>query len=204
MSPSKLKCMPIAYSDVELAWIEVNQAGISRKELSQQFNAKFGRSVTRQHITGLCKRNKWANGRNTCFKQGQKSWNKGVTGYMGANKTSFKKGRLSHNHKPVGHERLTKDGYIMIKVAEPNKFRLKQLVVWERYYGKLPSERLIRFLDEDRSNCNIDNLMIIPRAVHFVVNNYNPANTKNRDLNKSILLTETINYHAKKRSLQHA
>ena len=59
--------------DIELAWIEVNQAGISRKELSQKFNAKFNRNVAQQNITGLCKRNKWANGRDTRMKKGQKS-----------------------------------------------------------------------------------------------------------------------------------
>lgn len=199
MSHDNRKHAPIVYSDIELAWIETNQAGISRKELSLKFNAKFSRSVAQQNITGLCKRNKWANGRDTRRKKGCVSWNKGVTGYMGANKTSFKKGDMPHNHKPIGHERVTKDGYIMVKVAEPKTFRLKQLVVWEAHHGKLGKGRNLRFLDNDRTNCDIDNLMSIPRSVNAIVNTTNPANTCNKDLNVSILLTESIRWHANER-----
>lgn len=188
----------IAYSNDELAWVEANQAGISRQALTQSFNAKFDRSISQQNITGLCKRNKWANGRDTRRKKGCVSWNKGVTGYMGANKTSFKKGVMPHNHKPVGHERITKDGYIMVKVAEPKKFRPKQIITWEKVHGKLPKGYNLRFLDNDRANCDIDNLMLIPRSVNAVVNSTNPANTKNKDLNKAILLTESIRHHARK------
>ena len=202
MSQDKRKSSPIAYSDNELSWIEANQTGISRKELSQKFNARFSRSISQQNLTGLCKRNGWANGRDTRMKKGQKSWNKGVTGYMGANKTSFKKGSVPHNHKPVGYERIRGDGYVTVKVAEPNKFRLKQLVVWEAHHGKLKKGYNLRFLDNDRTNCNIDNLMLIPRAVNSIVNNRNPANTQNSDLNKSILLTESIAWHANKMECQ--
>jgi len=201
MSQDKRKSSPIAYSDNELSWIEANQTGISRKELSQKFNARFSRSISQQNLTGLCKRNGWANGRDTRMKKGQKSWNKGVTGYMGANKTSFKKGSVPHNHKPVGYERIRDDGYVAVKVAEPNKFRLKHLVVWESHHGKLKKGYNLRFLDNDRTNCDIDNLMCIPRSVNAIVNNRNPANTQSSSLNKSILLTESIMWHANKKGL---
>lgn len=199
MSQAKRKCDPIVYSDSELAWIESNQAGISRQDLAEQFNAKFGRSISKQNIAGLCKRNKWANGRDTRRKKGGVSWNKGLTGYMGANKTSFKKGQMPHNHRPIGHQRITKDGYIMVKVAEPKKFKLMQIVVWEAAHGRIPKDYCLRFLDEDRTNCNIDNLMLIPRGVNAVVNTTNPANTKDKNLNKAILLTESIAWHANKK-----
>lgn len=186
----------ISYSETELTWIKNNQAGISRKELAEKFNTKFGRDISVQNLHGLCKRKGWHNGRNTCFRKGQKPWNTGKKGYTGPNKTSFKKGQIPHNHKSIGHEYITRDGYIMIKVAEPNKFRLKHLVVWEDHHGKVPKGHCLRFLDEDRSNCSIDNLMCIPRGVNALVNKRNPADTQNKDLNKAILLTETIKYHA--------
>ena len=43
----------------------------------------------------------------------------------------FAKGNVPPNHRPVGSERISKDGYIEVKVAEPNKWRLKQRVVYE-------------------------------------------------------------------------
>jgi hypothetical protein len=51
------------------------------------------------------------------FQPGAKPWNLGVTGYMGANPTSFRKGHMPHNHRPIGSERLTKDGYLERKVG---------------------------------------------------------------------------------------
>lgn len=40
--------------------------------------------------------------KDTEFKPGQEPWNKGKTGYMGANETSFKKGNLGPATKPEG------------------------------------------------------------------------------------------------------
>ena len=39
------------------------------------------------------------------FIKGSEPWNKGITGYMGANATSFKKGNLPVQTKPKGHIR---------------------------------------------------------------------------------------------------
>ena len=43
--------------------------------------------------------------------------------------TRFKKGHVPKNHKPVGYERITRDGYIEVKTAEPNVFELKHRLV---------------------------------------------------------------------------
>jgi len=55
------------------------------------------------------------------FKKGHSSWNKGK--YMRVSPcTEFKKGCMPHNYKPVGSERITKDGYRERKVADPKKW----------------------------------------------------------------------------------
>lgn len=59
--------------------------------------------------------------------------------YEKARKTMFRKGNIPANHKPIGYERINADGYIEVKVAEPNKFRLKH-----RWFGKRISGLFLR------------------------------------------------------------
>lgn len=185
----------IPYSDAELAWIETNQEGISRKDLAAKFNVEFDRTLSGDNLGGLCKRRGWCNGLDMTFNAGQESWNKGTKGLTGRNRTSFKKGQLPHNHKPVGHEYKTVEGYIMIKTAEPKRFELKHRHVWEQAHGTIPERHVIRFLDNDRTNCAIDNLMCVPIQVNGKVNHHDERFADNIDINKAVLLTETINHH---------
>lgn len=79
--------------------------------------------------------------------------------------TMFKKGQLPHNHRPVGSERVNVDGYVEIKVAEPNKWMLKQRYIYEKHYNvKLTTQDNIIFLDGDRMNFEIDNLFRLSKA----------------------------------------
>lgn len=84
--------------------------------------------------------------------------------YAKAAPTMFKKGQMPHNHKPVGSERIDKDGYIMVKVAEPKKWKQKQRVVWEEAHGPIPNGYNIQFKDGNRQNVSLDNLYIISRS----------------------------------------
>lgn len=190
----------IPYSDAELSWIETNQVGISRKELATKFNAKFKRELSGDNLGALCKRKKWANGLDTVFKEGQESWNKGTKGLTGRNRTSFKKGQMPHNHKPIGHEYTNTQGYIMIKVAEPRKFELKHRHVWQQANGKIPARHVIRFLDNDRTNCSLENLICVPVEVNGKVNHRDERFADDVDINKAVLLTETLNHHVNNRA----
>lgn len=78
--------------------------------------------------------------------------------------TFFQKGHIPANHKPVGYERISRDGYVEVKVAEPNKFRLKHRVVWEEHFGPIPAGYNIQFRDKNRQNLDLDNLYLISRS----------------------------------------
>jgi hypothetical protein len=78
--------------------------------------------------------------------------------------TMFKKGQASLNKRPVGSERVNVDGYIEIKVADPNKWRLKNRVIWEQHNSKIPPGHNIQFKDHNPLNCTIENLYIISQA----------------------------------------
>jgi len=139
---------------------------LTRLELTTAFNKEFDTTQTYSCIHQACKRFKFRTNRNTKFKPGHKSWNAGSKGLTSANKTSFKKGQKPHNHKPVGHERITVDGYIEVKTSEPKTFELKHRLVWQHHNGKLPNDMIITFKDGDTTNCNIENLEAITRQEH--------------------------------------
>lgn len=190
----------IAYSDTELSWIETNQVGISRKDLAIKFNATFTRKLSADNLGALCKRKKWANGLDAVFKEGQESWNKGTKGLTGRNRTTFKKGQVPYNHKPIGHEYKNTQGYIMIKVAEPRTFELKHRHVWALANGPIPTRHVIRFLDNDRANCSLDNLVCVLVEVNGKVNSHDLRFADDVGINKAVLLTETINHHVNNRA----
>ena len=78
--------------------------------------------------------------------------------------TMFKKGQVPVNHREVGSERVNRDGYIEIKVAEPNKWRQKQRMVWESHNGKIPAGMNIQFKNHNTQDCRIENLYMISKA----------------------------------------
>lgn len=78
--------------------------------------------------------------------------------------TRFKKGQLGWNHKEVGYERISVDGYVEIKVAEPNKFKLKHRLVWEQHNGTIPKGFNVQFKDKNPQNVTIENLYLISRS----------------------------------------
>jgi len=106
----------------------------------------------------------------TEFKKGLTPWNKGMKGLqVGGKQTQFKKGNLPHNHKPVGTEAVV-DGYIKVKIGEPNVWEHKHRLVWEQHHGPIPEGGIVRFLDKNTMNCDIRNLVMIDRIEHALRN----------------------------------
>lgn len=85
-------------------------------------------------------------------------------------KTCYKKGNIPKNHKQIGHERINTDGYIEIKVEEPNKWKLKHRYVYESVYGNIPTGYKIIFADGNKQNVDIDNLVLISASEELIMN----------------------------------
>lgn len=157
------KGIAIKYTEEMLMFLRQHEE-TPRTELTCKFNAKFGYNLSPDSIKAKCLRMGLKTGRTGCFAKGQTSWNKGKKGYMGANVTSFKKGQRGWNAKPIGYERITKDGYIEVKTAEPRTFELKHRVVWEKAHGEIPSGHALVFKNLNKQDCRIENLMLVSRA----------------------------------------
>lgn len=91
--------------------------------------------------------------------------------YAKCQPTMFKKGQKPHNHKEVGSERVNVDGYIEVKVAEPNKWRLKNRIIWEQTYGEIPKGYNVQFKNHNPLDCRIENLYLISKAEQMAKEN---------------------------------
>lgn len=159
----------IKYSTAEIAWIGENKS-LDRKTITERFNKRFNRSLSVDNIKRLCVRQGWRSEDNGCFKPGQATWNKGVKGSIKPNRTSFKKGMTPHNHRPVGWLRVTVDGYLEMKVAEPKKFKAVHHIVYENHIGPIPKGHVVIFRDGDTHNVDPDNLTAVTREELALLN----------------------------------
>lgn len=85
--------------------------------------------------------------------------------------TMYKKGHTPVNRKEVGSERVSRDGYMEVKVAEPNKWMLKHRVVWEQANGPIPKGYNIQFRNGDKTDVRLENLYIISRQEQLAKEN---------------------------------
>lgn len=158
------------YTDDIINFLREIAPGKTYKEIVEIFNKKYDLEMTTEKLSSLFGRKKIKTGTTGCFRKGFIPWNKGVKGYIGANKTSFKKGNKPANWKPVGSERIDSNEYTLIKVAEPNKWVFKHRLVYEQKYGEISKGSVIIFADGDKNNLNIDNLLCVTREELKVLN----------------------------------
>lgn len=157
------KGIRLVYTDEMVEFLHEHKTML-RKEMTALFNKKFGTNISRRTLNTKCERIGALTGRTGRIEKGSTPWNLGKSGYMGANATSFKKGNRPHNWQPVGYERITKDGYIAVKIADPNVFELKHRHVWQQAHGPLPKGYVIVFKNKDKQDCRLENLEIITRG----------------------------------------
>lgn len=158
------------FTPEQVQWFKDNYPLLSRRDLTAAFNKKFNQEREVKQITAFVKNNKIHSGRTAHFKKGQIPWSKGTKGVLKANSGSFKKGQSAHNHLPIGSERKVRDGYIEIKVAEPHKWVSKQRIIWEQHNGPIPPAHNIRFKDGNPENFEPDNLFMVNKSEHQVLN----------------------------------
>lgn len=164
------------YSQEEIEWLKANAPGNAWKKVTEMFNEYFNVHVTKKQLCAAAKRYDIRNGINAQFSKGNVPFNKGMKGinFGGENgkKTQFKKGSKPSNYRPVGSERISVDGYVEIKVADPNKWQLKHRVVWEREYGSVPKGYVVLFGDGNRCNFDSNNLILVSRKQLAILNKH--------------------------------
>ncbi len=140
---------------------KANLLGVNRSEAFLQ-SAEAGRIQAGSHL-GRCSR----------FAKGQKPWNSGMKGWQAggrAKETQFKKGSKPHTWQPIGHERVTRDGYLERKITDTGVTRHDYQAVhrleWIKQHGEIPAGHVIVFKDAlpKHQNITIDRLECISRG----------------------------------------
>ncbi|WP_347139464.1 HNH endonuclease [Paracoccus sp. SSK6] len=170
-----MKGQAIYYLPQELAWIEAHRS-MPRREAHAEFCRRWERDdVSLSNYAALCKRHGWMTGRTGRFEKGQAAHNKGKPMPFNANSaaTRFKAGQRSGRaaalHKPIGTERISRDGYVERKVNDglpmQRRWRGVHLIRWEEANGPLPQGHALKCLDGDRANTDPSNWEVVPRSM---------------------------------------
>lgn len=124
-------------------------------------------------------------GVSTRFKALQPGWNKGMkqSDYMSkemiekTSKTRFKKGQDPHNTVPIGYERISRDGYIEVKVrhlkngdANNKNFIAKHRIIYIENFGEIPGNCNVEFKDGDKFNLDPNNLILRTKKENLINN----------------------------------
>lgn len=165
------------YKEEHLKFIRENVEGTKFKDLADMFNKKFNTDLSARTLASTAKRYGYKNGLDCKFKKGNVPFNKGKKGIGGWKPTQFKKGHIPKNHRTIGSERINIYGYIEVKVKEPATWRYKHILVWEKANKKkVPKNHVVIFLDQNKLNCNIENLQLIHRRELLILNKKNMLN----------------------------
>lgn len=150
------------------------EVGEIAKQVSEHFGIEFSASQCKTYknnhniISGLDCR----------FKKGDEPANKGKKmspeQYQKCQATMFHKGNVPVNHMKVGEYTHTTDGYLIRKVKEDGaqweRFEFVHRRVWEDHNGLIPEGKMVGFLDGDKDNCDIKNLVLVDRAENLELN----------------------------------
>ena len=171
-------------------FIRSNVKGIGNEELANMVNAQFGLNITKKQMKQWKCNHHVSSGLTGRYEKGHVPDNKGKKMskeiYYKCKGTMFKKGNIPHNHRPIGSERINASGYTEVKVEEPNKWRPKHQVVWEREYGKIPKQHVIIFADGNKQNFDLDNLVCVSRQELVRLNN-NQMTLNNKEVTQAYI-----------------
>lgn len=154
-----------AWTDEEDAFLRAHYATRTGPQLAQLLGRSNSSIKNRTILLGLKKRINAGQ-----FKRGEHPWNKGLHYDVGGNsaRTRFKPGNRPHTWQPIGHVRLTKDGYLQRKTADtgytPRDYVFIHHLVWRMHGNTVPPGHALVFRDGDKLNVDINNLELVTRA----------------------------------------
>lgn len=159
----------IVYTPEEKEFLRNYIPGHHHAETAAAFTERF-RKITRRQVKSFSANNKVFTGFRGA--EGLSAWNKGMKYQPGgrARETQFKPGHMPKQWRPVGSERIDRDGYTSVKTAEPRTWTLKHRLIYEREHGPIGKNEIVIFLDGDRQNFDLDNLAKVSRRLHSRIN----------------------------------
>lgn len=187
------------YTAEQLDFLKNNRPVMGLPELTTLFNKWFSTELTRQAIKSTCQNHGYKSGKSGYFKKGSIPWNKGLKGTTNTNPGSFKPGQTPFNQSDVGTEVVRDDGYIWVKIANPNKWIQKHRLLWINAHGEIPAGQKLMFIDGNPNNITLGNLeLITPHEVlKLNQNNYRNTPEELKPLLKAVVKLEARVYERK-------
>lgn len=144
-------------------------------------------------------------GKKHWYKPGNVPLNKGRKGvFHGPTETQFRPGHprmglAAKLYRPVGSERLSKEGYLERKINDDmpmhRRWRAVHLIVWEQVNGPVPTQHSVRFRDGNKKNITLENLELVTKQQLMAensVHSYGP------EISGLYVLRKSINRYIKK------
>lgn len=189
----------VKYTVEIIQFIIDNQSGISRQAMADLVAAKFGITATAEGIKTFCYRHRLSNGLVSRYVKSNVPIHKGTKGFFKnykPNKCSFSADNRHYNEQAVGYEFVSSSGYIVVKTGH-RQYIQKQRLIWQQQKGEIPKGYCVKFLDSNKQNCDIDNLILVPTAIMSRL--AKRVMSDDPVFNKTIILTEMLSHEARKR-----
>lgn len=177
--PGKKGAKQHHYTEEHLQFIRDNVKGRPYQDLLNMFNAEFGAEISLSALRGVCKRFHMMSGLSGRYPKGNVPYLAGRKGFQvggRSNETQFKSGHVPHNCVPIGTERISSDGYPIIKICDKGeqrqRWKPKSAIVWESVHGPIPKGCVIIVVDGNKLNTEINNLVMVSRKELAIMNNH--------------------------------
>lgn len=168
----------LKYPEGMESYIRSIAVGKKTKEIAELVSAHFGIEFSEKQCRAYKKNHDIISGVDCRFDKGHVPANKGKPmsqeQYEKCRATMFKKGDVPANHMEVGEYTHTTDGYLIRKVKETGsqweRFEFVHRAAWEEHNGPVPEGKMVSFLDGNKDNCDIENLVLIDNAENLEMN----------------------------------
>ncbi|EKO3908216.1 HNH endonuclease [Vibrio fluvialis] len=151
-------------------WLTDKYQTLTVAEMVPLFNEKFGTDRTYQQL-------------------------KDNLAYYGIKSSKPNRGQKNVDKRrvsPIGSERKSGDGYIEVKIAEPDVWETKQRAVWRSNFGEIPDGHFVRMKNGNRKDCSPENLYLVDKRTNALLNKKYCVNNQHQQVRESIILIAKI------------
>lgn len=140
-----------SYTPEQITFLSEHVEGTKYPVLAEMFNARFGCNKTAQTIKSVCRYKGLHNGIDPRFR----------AGFTPKNRFPVWTCQHGERTQPIGYEYVNVRGFTIVKIAEPNQWRAKHIVIWEEKNGPLPKGNVVLFANGNRQDFRLDNLIML-------------------------------------------
>lgn len=135
------------FNNQEKKYILNNIKNKSTLDFVNEFNKKFNRKITYEQMNNYKRHHQ-------------------IKSELGA---GFYKGHIPTNRSKIGMEVTRWDGITYVKIENPSVYEQKHRYLYKKYKGEIPKNSVVIFADGDKTNFDLDNLLLITKGENYVM-----------------------------------